>query len=58
VEKFKALPFATDVFTLHKNPAKDHPDFFYKLLDKYALTPDDVLLLDHKEAHVAAAQKA
>ena len=55
---FDAVPFVMDIFSLSNTLSKKDPKYFQILMEKYNLTPEDIVYFDHKQEHVDAAQKA
>lgn len=51
--KLDQLPY--EVFTLKHNPEKTDPEYFNILLEKYDLTPEDVIYFEHNEAAARTA---
>lgn len=45
-----------EVFTLKHNPEKTDPEYFRILLDKYKLTPDEVIYFEHNAEAVKSAE--
>ncbi len=47
-----------DIIGFDKNPSKDNPEFFKKLLNNYNLKPEEVIYFDHKKDNLESAKKA
>ncbi len=55
-EKLWIVNMPYEVFSLEHNPDKIDPQYFSKLLDKFSLTPNDVLYFEHNENAVNSAR--
>ncbi|MEX1014061.1 MAG: HAD-IA family hydrolase [Candidatus Paceibacterota bacterium] len=48
------LPYK--LFTLKHNPNKTDPEYYIKLLEKFNLTPDDVIYFEHNKDAIESAK--
>jgi len=55
-EKLWIVNMPYEVFSLEHNPDKIDPQYFSTLLDKFSLTPNDVLYFEHNENAVNSAR--
>lgn len=58
-EQFEAFNLGDspyEVFTLKHNPEKTDPTYFKILLEKFSLTPDDVVYFEHNPEAVKSAE--
>jgi FMN phosphatase YigB (HAD superfamily) len=55
-EKFNLGQSPYEVFTLKHNPEKTDPTYFKILLEKYSLTPEDVIYFEHNADAMKSAE--
>jgi HAD superfamily hydrolase (TIGR01509 family) len=55
-KKFGLDKMPYEVFTLKHNPEKTDPEYFKQLLNKYNLTPEEVVYFEHSPEAVKSAQ--
>lgn len=58
VKEFSLVNLPYELFTLKHDPEKTDPEYFRKMLEHFALKPDEVIYFEHSPEAVKSAESA